>query len=111
VWPLPTKWVYKYKVNNAGAVKRYKARLVVCSNQQDVDLWRKTYAAVARASTLKVLLAFVACLDLKCEQADVITAFLNGLLNADEIVYIRLPNRRYAKLRKALYSLCRSPRL
>jgi hypothetical protein len=111
VWPLPTKWVYKYKVNDAGAVERYKARLVVCGNRQDVDLWRETYAAVARASTLKVLLAFVACLDLECEQADVITAFLNGLLDADEIVYIRLPDRRYAKLRKALYGLRRSPRL
>lgn len=48
---------------------------------------------------------------MECEQADVITAFLNGLLDDDEVVYIRLPNGQYAKLRKALYGLRRSPRL
>ena len=50
-------------------------------------------------------------LNLKCEQADVITAFLNGLMDADENVYIRLPDKRFAKLCKALYGLRRSPRL
>jgi hypothetical protein len=76
-----------------------------------VDLWCETYAAVARATTLKVILALVAALDLECEQADVITAFLNGHMDADENVYIRLPDKRLAKLRKALYGLRRSPRL
>jgi hypothetical protein len=108
---LPTKWVYKYKLRDDGAIERFKARLVVCGNRQDIDLWRETYAAVARATTLKVLLALVAAYDLECEQADVITAFLNGLLDDDEVVYIRLPNGQYAKLSKALYGLRRSPRL
>jgi hypothetical protein len=94
-----------------GRLERFKARLVVCGNRQDVDLWRETYAAVARATTLKVILALVAALNLKCEQADVITAFLNGHMDADENVYIRLPDKRLAKLRKALYGLRRSPRL
>jgi hypothetical protein len=50
-------------------------------------------------------------LDLECDQLDVVTAFLNGWLDKDEDVYIRLPNGRLAKLRKALYGLRRSPRL
>jgi hypothetical protein len=57
------------------------------------------------------LLALVAALNLECDQLDVVTAFLNGWLDEDEVVYIRLPNGRLAKLRKALYSLRRSPRL
>jgi hypothetical protein len=48
---------------------------------------------------------------LECDQADVVTAFLNGKLDHDEIIYIRLPDGRYARLNKALYGLRRSPRL
>jgi hypothetical protein len=108
---LPTKWVYKYKLNDAGKLVRFKARLVVCGNRQDNDFWRETYAAVARATTLKILLAMVAALDLECDQADVVTAFLNGKLDNDEVIYIKLPDGRYARLSKALYGLRRSPRL
>jgi hypothetical protein len=56
---LPTKWVYKYKSNEAGKLTRLKARLVVCGNRQDVDFWRETYAAVARSTTLKVSLQWL----------------------------------------------------
>jgi hypothetical protein len=108
---LLTKWVYKYKLSDDGKLERLKARLVVCGNCQDLDHWRETYAAVARATTLKVLLALVAALDLECDQADVTTALLNGVLDDDEIVYIRLPDGRIAGLNKALYGLRRSPRL
>ncbi|KAI1663848.1 RVT-2 domain containing protein [Pyrenophora tritici-repentis] len=55
--------------------------------------------------------ALVATEDLECEQADVVTAFLNGKLDKDEVVYVRLPDGRKAKLIKALYGLRRSPRL
>jgi len=111
VFALPTKWVYKYKLNDAGKLVRFKARLVVCGNRQNSDFWRETYAAVARSTTLKILLALVAALDLECDQADVVTAFLNGKLDHDEILYVRLPDGRYARLNKALYGLRRSPRL
>jgi hypothetical protein len=111
VHALPTKWVYKYKIDDTSKLTRFKARLVVYGNRQNVDLWREIYAAVARSTTLKVLLALVIALDLECDQLDVVTAFLNGWLDKDEDVYIRLPNGRLIKLRKALYGLRRSPRL
>jgi hypothetical protein len=108
---LPTKWVYKYKLDDACKLVRFKARLVACGNRQDNDFWHETYAAVACATTLKILLAMVAALDLECDQADVVTAFLNGKLDDDEVVYIKLPDSRYARLSKALYGLHRSPHL
>ena len=83
----------------------------MCSNYQDVDLQRETYAAVACATTLKVILALVAALNLKYKQANVITAFLNSLIDADENVYICLLDKRLAKLRKALYGLRCLPQL
>jgi hypothetical protein len=64
---LPTKWVYKYKFEEMGKLIRFKARLVVCGNRQNTDFWRETYAAVARFTTLKILLALVATLDLECD--------------------------------------------
>jgi hypothetical protein len=108
---LPNKWVYKYKFNKSGKLTRLKAHLVVCGNCQDIDFWRETYAAVARATTLKALLAMVATLDLECHQADVVTAFLNGHLNNDEHIWIRLPDGCIVKVKKALYRLRRSPQL
>jgi hypothetical protein len=111
IYALPTKWIYKYKLDDAGKLVRFKARLVVCGNRQDLDFWRETYAAVARSTTLKALLALVAALDLECDQLDVVTAFLNGHLDKGEDIYIRLPDGKVVKLRKALYGLRRSPRL
>ncbi|KAI1667156.1 Gag-Pol polyprotein [Pyrenophora tritici-repentis] len=75
------------RLKDDGQLERFKARLVVCGNRQETNFWRETYAVVARATTLKVLLALVATEDLECEQADVVTAFLNGKLDKDEVVY------------------------
>jgi hypothetical protein len=108
---LPTKWVYTYKFDDQGNLLRLKARLVVCGNRQEADFWRETYAAVARSTTLKVILALVAILGLECDAANVVTAFLNGWLDDDEHVWIKLPDGRIVKVRRALYGLRRSPRL
>jgi hypothetical protein len=108
---LPTKWVYRYKFSDDGSVERLKARRVVCGNRQDLQWLVETFAAVARTTTLKILLALVAALDLECEQGDLVTAFLNGILDDDEVFYIRLPDSTTARLNKALYGLRRFPRL
>ena len=84
---------------------------MVCGNRQNSDFWRETYAAVARSTTLKTILALVAALNLECDAADVVTAFLNGRLDDDEHIWIRLPDGRIVKVNKALYGLRRSPRL
>jgi hypothetical protein len=62
-------------------------------------------------TTLKVVLALVAALNLECDAGDVVTAFLNGHLDDDEHIWIRLPDGRVVKVNKALYGLRRSPRL
>jgi NAD(P)H-flavin reductase len=57
------------------------------------------------------LLAFVAALNLECDQLNIVTAFLNSWLDNDKDIYICLPDGRLAKLRKALYGLRRPLRL
>jgi hypothetical protein len=108
---LPTKWVYKYKFNKSGKLTRLKARLVVCSNCQDVDFWHKMYAAVVCTTTLKVLLAMVTALNLKCYQTDIVIAFLNGHLDNNEHIWIQLPDGCTVKVKKVLYGLQHSPQL
>ncbi|CAI7787076.1 unnamed protein product [Closterium sp. NIES-53] len=84
------KWVLKKKLGADGSVERYKA------------------------TTLRVLLALAASLDLEVEQLDVCTAFLYGLLM--EEVYMRQPpgyddgSGRVWKLKRTLYGLKQSPR-
>jgi hypothetical protein len=51
----------------------------------------------------------VTAFNLNCHQADVVTAFLDGHLDNNEQIWIRLPDGCTVKIKKALYSLRRSP--
>ncbi|CAI7820490.1 unnamed protein product, partial [Closterium sp. NIES-54] len=109
------KWVLKKKLGANGSVERYKARLVAQGyTQREGEHYSETFALVAKATTLRVLLALAASLNLEVEQLDVCTAFLYGLLM--EEVYMRQPpgyddgSGRVWKLKRTLYSLKQSPR-
>ena len=71
---------------------RYKARLVIKGYQQieGVD-YEQTYAPISRWETLRLLIALAAYFDWEIDQLDVVTAFLNGLLDANEAVYMEQP--------------------
>lgn len=128
VVPLPegrkaigSKWVFKIKENADGSIEKYKARLVAkgFSQQYGID-YEETFSPVAKFESIRVLLSLAAKLNLKLEQMDVITAFLNGEL--DEDIYVEIPDglginetipeqKLVLKLKKALYGLKQSPRL
>ncbi|CAI7888308.1 unnamed protein product [Closterium sp. NIES-54] len=109
------KWVLKKNLGADGSVERYKARLVTQGyTQREGEHYSETFAPVAKATTLRVLLALAASLDLEVEQLDVCSAFLYGLLM--EEVYMRQPpgyddgSGRVWKLKRTLYGLKQSPR-
>lgn len=114
---LACKWVFKRKFNSDGTLERYKARLVVIGCQQikfiDFD---DVFAPVVRLESLRVLLAIVCIEDLECDQMDIETAFLNGVL--EEEVYMQLPQGLkvagqeglVCRLLKTLYGLKQAPR-
>ncbi len=89
-----------------------KARLVAlgCRQLYGVDYF-ETFAPVVKFSTIRLLLALAATMDLECEQMDVVTAFLNGDL--DENIYMEIPEGlkspgnegMVCKLLKSLYGL------
>ncbi|CAH1432412.1 unnamed protein product [Lactuca virosa] len=112
-----TRWVYKKKLDESGAVVRNKVRLVAKGYIQleGVD-YDETYALVARMEAIRIFLAYAAHKNIKVHQMDVKSAFLNGELK--EEVYLQqppgfecleFPDYCY-KLEKAVYSLKQAPR-
>ena len=76
----------------------------------------ETLAPVARFDTIRTLLALAIQSDLLIHQMDVVTAFLNGII--DEEIYMEQPEgfvmrgqeSRVCKLKRSLYGLKQSPR-
>jgi hypothetical protein len=115
--PIGTKWVCENKEGEKGGVLRNKSRLVAqgFSQKEGID-YKEIFAPVARLEAIRILLAFSAAKGFKLHQVDVMSAFLNGVL--EEEVYVRqppgfesekYPNQVY-KLKKALYGLKQTPR-
>lgn len=114
---ISSRWVYKIKPGNAGSPPRYKARLVARGFEQKdgIDFF-ETFAPVVRWETIRILIAIATHLNWPIHQLDVLTAFLNGIL--EEEVYLHQPlgfiargaEHLVCKLHKALYGLKQSPR-
>ena len=110
---IPLKWVYTYKFDSDGYLSKFKARLCVRGDKQELN-GLDTYAAILAAETMRFLLAIAAHFDLEMRQFDAVNAFLNCIL--DEIVYCDLPPGferpgQVWHLLLALYGLRRAPHL
>lgn len=86
-----SKWVYAFKEDTQGYIRRFKARWVICGNQQkpgeDFDT---KHAPVASESSVKMALTAIAFRGLEWEQVDIFTAFLHSAVDNRKI-YMRLP--------------------
>jgi hypothetical protein len=114
------RWVYTVKTNAEGLPVRFKARWVARGFTQRYGIdYDDTYASVTKPATVKVMLALVARLDMECKQYDLITAFLNALIEKHRI-FVEMPHgfeeykgkvQKICLLRRALYGLKQSPLL
>ena len=86
------KWVFKAKKDAAGNVARYKARLVTQGFSQigGVD-YDDTYAPVAKLASSRAIIAMANRLGMELHQVDIKGAYLNGVLNEDEVLYMHHP--------------------
>ncbi|CAA7262723.1 unnamed protein product [Cyclocybe aegerita] len=87
-----SKWVFRAKKDAAGNVVRYKARLVAQGFSQvpGIDYF-DTFAPVACLASIRAVLAMAAVHDYEIHQVDVKGAYLNGILTADEVIFMRQP--------------------
>ena len=114
------RWVYRRKINADGTI-RLKARVVIKGYKQIEGAdYGETYAPVAKLVSFRLLLAIAARYDWAIHHMDVVTAFLNPVV--DEDIYMEVPegiewlepawsaeNRLVCKLKKSLYGLKQAP--
>ncbi|GJP44813.1 hypothetical protein CLOM_g4226 [Closterium sp. NIES-68] len=112
---ISSKWLFKRKTDADGNIERYKSRLVAKGyQQQEKKDYNEVYAPVVKGTTLRTLFAAAAIKGWVVKQMDIITAFLNGVL--EEETFMEQPegyndgSGRVWKLKKALYGLKQAPR-
>ncbi|GKF02438.1 retrovirus-related pol polyprotein from transposon TNT 1-94, partial [Tanacetum coccineum] len=113
---VTTSSIYKVKLDELGGILKNKARLVthVYIQKEGID-FEESFAPVARLDAIRILLAYVAHMNMVVYQMDVKTTFLNDIPR--EEVYVNQPDgfvdqdnpNHVYKLKKALYGLKQAP--
>ncbi|KAJ9547126.1 hypothetical protein OSB04_019669 [Centaurea solstitialis] len=87
---VDSKWVFTLKRDQTGAIKRYKARLVVKGFRQQPGIdYQETFSPVVKSTTIRVVLSLAVTQKWSLRQLDVQNAFLHGDLQ--ETVYLKQP--------------------
>ncbi|EJT48733.1 hypothetical protein A1Q1_02278 [Trichosporon asahii var. asahii CBS 2479] len=85
---IGSKVVFDLKTNEKGDVIGHKARVVARGDCQ--DFIHDSFNGVVRMASIRALMAIAAAEDLEIHQADIIGAYLNGVLE-DKNIYMKFP--------------------
>jgi len=89
---IGSKWVLKVKKDVAGNVICYKACLVTQGFSQisSVD-YDNTYMLVAKLTSMRAVIVMANCLGFEMHQIDIKSAYLNGELQDNKVLYMQHP--------------------
>ena len=79
-------FIFKYKFDEDDFLTKYKARLIVRSDQQTTQ--SDINAAILAARIFHVMITIVAAFELETRQFDVVNVFVNNSIN--ETIYCRI---------------------
>ncbi|UYV77939.1 hypothetical protein LAZ67_15002938 [Cordylochernes scorpioides] len=111
------KWIFNIKMNPDGSIDKRKARFVAMGHNQKPGVdYEESFAPVMKLDSLRTLIAIASQQNMKIEQYDVKTAYLNAELKDD--VYLEQPEgfvqagqeNKVCKLNRSLYGLPQSRR-
>jgi transposase InsO family protein len=119
---LDTRYVFKIKRDANGNVIKYKARYVVKGYHQREGIdYSLTYSPTALSSSTRMLIAVATDFRWSIFTIDVETAFLNGIMPEEQLIYVKPPTDPFNplkkhegmsyKLKKSLYGLKQAPRV
>ena len=102
----------KFKCKSYGSIERLKTRLVAkgCTQEVGID-YEEFFSPVVNLTSIQLLLAIVARLDLELHQIDVKTTFLNGELNKEIYMeqsvgfIVKGQEKKVCKLKRSIYGL------
>ena len=111
-----SKWVFKAKKEASGNVIQYKARLITQGFSQVPGVnYFDTFAPVTHLASIQTVLAFAAAEDYKTGQMDIKSAYLNGELTSDKVIFMKQApgyevdshekGAKVYRLKKSLYGL------
>src|ERR1044072_4488089 len=113
-------WLQAGLQEKAGSIRKRRGKIQgspgckMLFTVEGVD-YDEIFSPVVRHTSIRALLALVACLDMILEQMDVKTTFLHG--NLEEQIYMKQPGGfeetgqgLVCKLKRSLYGLKQSPR-
>lgn len=119
--PINLMWIFDIKVNEDGSLKRYKARLVAKGfMQRKGESYDEVFAPTASKESIKMLLAIASMYALDTFQLDIKTAFLNGVMPEEDVLYARIPlgfdvregnEKKVVRVKKAVYGTKQASRV
>jgi hypothetical protein len=90
--PLHSKWVFKTKIDADGGIKHFKARLVVCRNEQEAGVnYNDTFVPVLDLATARTILALSVIWHCPARHGDVTAAYTKAAVESDADVYMYPP--------------------
>ena len=86
---LSLKWIFIYKHDSNGFLKKYKTRLMMREDLQEIDR-QNVYAATLAFRVFQSLIALVTAFELKIRHLNAINAFFN--VTNDNSIYCHMSN-------------------